>query len=268
MTISRWYGGIVAILWSISAYALPIGSLRPLNACPLARHFCRATSAEQGIPRDYPTPALLGAFRMRCTISFMQKIARAGGVLNPALGSRICNMAAAFVGATPGEWRALAIMQMRGRLINHTAVGRQLLRQIKAGFQSLIAGPSGSVPPPPRMWAPAPGGLSVSTRASILVARRVRAVRVAMERAAIERTGAPVRLAVGRCRATLVLSPRGRVEEMIDTHCSNAGIRRAFDRAVFNGQPLVVGGGGRPRRVHVAVTASLAEPGSADGFTH
>ncbi|MHB1566924.1 MAG: hypothetical protein ACYCXG_09455 [Acidiferrobacter sp.] len=268
MTISRWYGGILAILWSISAYALPIGSLQPLNACPLARHFCRATSAEQGIPQDYPTPALLGAFRMRCTISFMQKMARPGGIFNPALGPRVCNMAAAFVGATPGEWRALAITQMRGHALNQTAVGRQLLRQIKAGFQSLIAGSSGSVARPPRMRAPTPGGFSVSTRASALVARRVRAVRVAMERAAIERTGAPVRLAVGRCRATLVLSPRGRVEEMIGTRCSNAGIRRAFDRAVFNGQPLRVGGGGRSRRVHVAVIAALAEPGSEDGFTH
>ncbi|MHB8252516.1 MAG: hypothetical protein ACYDEV_02160 [Acidiferrobacter sp.] len=205
-------------------------------------------------------------FRQNCTLRFMQKLAQTGGLLNPSMAPRICGMAAGFLGATPGEWRAIGIAGMQGQPFNQTAAGRQLLGQIKADVHAFVKNAQARAAVSPSTMAPEENNRA-SAMASYLVARRLRAVRVAMERAAIRQTGSPVRLPVGSCQAWLFLSPSGQVQKMASLQCSGLGIQEAFKRAVFNGQPLVVGMETGTRRVRVEVFAPLAEPGARDGFT-
>ena len=241
-----------ALLWAaVAAQAALKGSLIPQNACPAPARYCRAGAPESGLPHDYPPPAFLAHLRIQCTRTLRQKFAMGPDtVLGPGFAPRLCRLTSAFLGATPGEWRAIIIAQMRRGTLKETAAGRQLKRQIKGAVTAEMA-----QAPAPRVSAPP---------AAMVIATRLRAVRVAMERAAIRRTGHPVMLPTGACSAVLTLSPSGRVRQMKQLRCSNEGLQNAFWRAVFSGGPLRALASPDGRRVRVHVIAPVAEPGVAD----
>ncbi len=266
MRIAQAVAGLGLLLTTMSAVAMPAGSPTPLNPCPIASRYCRAQAAESGIPHDYPSPAFLFQMRAHCTLTMAQKLAQnPDGLLGPAFAPRLCRLMAAFLGATPGEWRALVIAQMRTGDLKTTAAGRQLARQIKAAAAAqLHQAPAGNqIAPAPAGGEWAPGSIWASREVAMAVARRLRAVRVAMERAALRKTGTPVRLPTGVCRATLVLSAAGRVRQMAQLQCSNEGLQTAFWRAVFERGPLIMLPGAGPHRVRITVVAPIAEPGVA-----
>ncbi len=241
------------------------GSPTPQNPCPVAISYCRARSPESALPHDYPPPAFLARMRAQCARTLMEKLAMGPRtLLGPGFAPRLCRVMSAFLGATPGEWRAVIIAQMRTGNLKETAAGRQLKRQLKAAVAAQLA--QGAAPNPPARPSVArtvPQPRRVSLAASMVVAGRLRAVRVAMERAAMRRSGGPVRLPTGVCSAILTLSPTGRVRQMKRLRCSNEGLREAFWRAVFSGGPLFSLANPRGRRVRVRVVAPLAEPGVA-----
>lgn len=261
MGLTRALIGFIG-LWGITtAAAALIGSPTPANPCPIAQRYCRAGGAESGVPHDYPPRGFLFQMRAHCSLTMMQRLARGPQQLfGPGFAPRLCSLMTSFLGATPGEWRALVIAQMNGGNLKTTAAGRQLMRQLKAvGTAQLAPAPAGGP------FAPSPTGplgqMSISQSASAALARRLRIVRVALERAAVRRSGTPVRLPTGVCSATLVLSPNGRIHQMMRPHCSNAGLQNAFWQAVFMRGPLLALSGSTPRRVYVRVVAPLAEPG-------
>ncbi|MHB1513008.1 MAG: hypothetical protein ACYCTF_02525 [Acidiferrobacter sp.] len=252
------------LLWAtVAAHAALTGSLIPQNACPAPARYCRAGAPESGLPRDYPPPTFLTHLRIQCTRTLRERFAMGPQtLLGPGFAPRLCRLTSAFLGATPGEWRAVIIAQMRSGNLKQTAAGRQLKRQIKAAVAAQVA--QASTTPAlatPRSGAGAFGG--PRTSANTVIAARLHAVRVAMERTAMRRTGHPVMLPTGVCSAVLTLSPAGRVRQMKRLHCSNEGLQQAFWRAVFSGGPLHLLASPDGRRVDVHVVAPMAEPGVA-----
>lgn len=264
-------GMALLFLFAARTYANIDVSLKPLNPCPVANHYCRARAAEAGLPRDYPTRVFLENFEAQCSQKWLRSMAqRVNGILSPSFGPRLCRLMGHFLGATPAEWRAVVISQMRTGHLKTTPVGQQITRQMKAGMASFLRAAEHRTPTP---FVNAPAAMheapiaSASRLADVLVARRLRAVRVAMERGAVRRTGSPLPLATGSCQAELSLSPRGRVKQMSDIHCSNLRLQTAFSRAILDGGPLRILPSVRPYHVIVRVFAPLAEPGLHDGFT-
>ncbi len=262
--------GLMLLFAAVAATAGLKGSPLPVNPCPVAPSYCQARSPESGLPQDYPPPAFLARMRAHCTQMLTGKLTAGPDTLfGPGFAPRFCRIISAFLGATPGEWRAVIIAQMRTDNLKETAAGHQLKhqlkRQIKAAVMAQVAqGTAPGLPSRPPAAAPAyPRPRRVSLAASMVVAGRLRAVRVAMERAAIRRTGGPVRLPTGVCDAVLTLSPAGRVRQMKRLHCSNEGLRGAFRRAVFSGGALFSLARRPQLRVRVRVAAPLAEPGIA-----
>ncbi len=199
-------------------------------------------------------------FRTQRPMPLMQKLAQAPGDSSvPPSGPAHALVVGAFLSATPGEWRAIAITEMRTNDLKSTAAGRQLIRQIKvaATAQGAATTPPGAEAGAPfkPQWTPA------SRIASGMLARRLRALRVAEERATMRRAGAPVPLPTGICRATLVLSSAGGVRKMTRPGCSNTGLQNAFLRAVFARETLRALVGPGPRLVHVNTIAPVSEPG-------
>ena len=264
MGLARVFAGLLWLCATTSAVAALIGSPTPANPCPIAQRYCRARGPESGVPHDYPPRSFLQQMRVRCSMTLMQKLARGPQQLfGLGLAPRLCRLMGAFLGATPGEWRALVIAQMGGGDFKATPAGRQLMRQVKAAARSqLTPTPGGGPFPRPELGVgPGPTRILPSQAASAALARRLRVVRVALERAAIRKTGRPVRLPTGVCSAILVLSPGGRVHQMMRPHCSSPGLQSAFWQAVFVHGPLLALTGSAPYRVHVRVIAPLAEPG-------
>ena len=134
MRMTQWCLGLVLSLLSVTVYALSAGSTDPRNGCHIAARYCRARGAEENLPQDYPPPMFLGPLQAHCSITAMRKF-RPDGIINPAVGPRLCDLMARFLGATPGEWRAVVMAQMRGGNFNDSAAGRQLLWQIKAALR-------------------------------------------------------------------------------------------------------------------------------------
>ena len=250
------------LLWAtVAAHAALTGSLIPQNTCPAPARYCRAGAPESGLPPDYPPPTFLAHLRIQCTRTLRERFAMGPQTLfGPGFAPRLCRLTSAFLGATPGEWRAVIIAQMRSGNLKRTAAGRQLKRQIKAAVAAEVAQASTAGRPVPPSGADAFGGPQRAS-AGMVVAARLRAVRLAMERTAIRRTGHPVMLPTGVCSAVLTLSPAGRVRQMKRLHCSNEGLQQAFWQAVFSGGPLHLLASPDGRRVDVHVFAPIAEPG-------
>ena len=264
MGLARVFAGLLWLCATTSAVAALVGSPTPANPCPIAQRYCRARGPESGVPHDYPPRRFLRQMRIHCSLTLMQKLARGPQQLfGLGLAPRLCHLMGAFLGATPGEWRALVIAQMGGGDFKTTPAGQQLMRQIKAAARSqLTPVPHGGPFPRPGVGtASGPAWIPDSRAASAALARRLRLVRVALERAMILKTGRPVRLPTGVCTAVLILSPSGRVRQMMRPHCSNSGLQNAFWQAVFMHGPLLALTGRTPYRVHVGVIAPLAEPG-------
>ena len=264
MSLARVFVGLLWLCGMTSATAALVGSPTPINPCPIAQRYCRARGPESGVPHDYPPRSFLMQMRIRCSMTLMQKLMRGPQQLfGPGIAPRLCRLMGAFLGATPGEWRALVIAQMRGGDFKTTPAGRQLMRQVKAAAKSQLTPTAGDHPfAPPRISAPAePAWIAVSRAANAALAGRLRVVRVALERAAIRNTGRPVRLPTGVCSATLILSPRGRIHQMRRPRCSNPGLQNAFWQAAFMHGRLLTLTGPIPYRVHVRIVAPLAEPG-------
>lgn len=270
MRTQRWW--IILILTSQVAWAQGPGRTAPTDSCPVSPRYCQARAPENGLPHDYPRRAFLMSFRTRCALGLMARLRqRPGGLLNPAFAPRACDLMARFLGATPGEWRAITIAAMRTSQLKTTAVGRQLNGQMHAAL-SLLREPGRAARPGP--LGPEASSLSpqervpFSPQGSAQLARRARAVRVALERAALRRTGHPIGLATGACTARLRVSRRGRVKRMTRLRCSVEGLRGTFWRAAFLHSPLRLMPTGRPYSVWVRVIADRPEPGLRDGFTH
>ena len=265
MGLSRVFAGLIGLCAMTSAVAALVGSPTPINPCPIAQRYCQARAPESGVPHDYPPRNFLMQMRIRCSMTLMQKLARGPQQLfGPGLAPRLCRLMGAFLGATPGEWRALVIAQMGGGDFKTTPAGRQLMRQVKAAAKSQLTPTPGGRPFARRLvGAPSgePAWIAVSRAANAALAERLRVVRVALERAAIRKTGGPVRLPTGVCSATLVLSPRGRIHQMRRPRCSNPGLQNAFWQAAFMHGRLLALTGLTPYRVHVRIIAPLAEPG-------
>lgn len=124
-------------------------------------------------------------------------------------------------------------------------------------------GPAPRLSPSPTYQSP-----RFSPQASFRLARRVRAVRVAIERAALRRIDHPVPLATGVCTARLLVSHTGRVTRMTRLRCSTEGLRATLWRAAFLSRPLRLMPATHRYAVWIRVIANIPEPGLLDGFTH
>lgn len=127
-TLALWTA-LILISHTAFAWALDTGRSAPANPCPLAHRYCQARAPESGLPHDYPPRVFLTSFRTRCALTLMTRLRqRAGGLFNPAIAPRVCGLMAQFLGATPGEWRALMIVEADGSQLKTTPAGKWPLR--------------------------------------------------------------------------------------------------------------------------------------------